>query len=52
MAKILMLERSTWSHSTGSFPEIFLGPFGGFEDQYKGHLGINLGQNHYESKKV
>ena len=44
MAKVLMLERSTWSRSTGKFPENFLGSFGGFEDWYKAHLGINLGQ--------
>ena len=44
MAKVLMLERSTWSHSTGNFPENFLGSSGGFGDRYKAHLGINLGQ--------
>ena len=46
-----MLERPTWSHSTGNFPENFLDPFGGFGGRYQAHLVFNLGRKHWESKK-
>ena len=45
-AKVLMLERSTWSHSIENFPENFLDLFGGFGDRYKAYLGVNLDQKH------
>ena len=42
-AKVMMLKRSTWSHSTRNFPENFLSPFKGLGDRYKAPSGINIG---------